>query len=172
MKLLFRNMLEYSRVVFMARRAPCRLLVVLITTLLILGSTSGCHSNDDSPKILYFPVQETPFTKVEPTLLLGILEGKLVLVNGYLRLERRFLFWNTSPSHLVIWPFGYSWMTENNQIWILNEKSEKIARVGNCVKIGGGEIGVSPDSLKGSTGEDPPKGTTGPFWLMSEILSD
>ncbi len=99
---------------------------------------------------------------------MALIEGKLVLEDGCLRVQNKFLFWQRY-SDLVIWRFGYTWKAEDSEIWILNEKSEKVAKVGDSVKMAGGAL--SSDAVESATGKEPPLGIEGPFWLMGDIKS-
>lgn len=130
--------------------------LILLSLMLLLGLATACRSNNSS-KITYFPIQIAPAPKDQPQLLFTLLQGKLVLENGCLQIY----------SMPIIWRYGYSWLSEENIVWVLNDKHEKVAKNGDYVKMGGGAIAA--DSVRSITGDEPPKGITGQFWLMSSI---
>jgi hypothetical protein len=102
----------------------------------------------------YFPVQ----TEKPETYLLALLPGKLVMdKDGYLRIGNA----------LVLWPYGYSFSIEGKDIWILDDKGAKVARVGDEVKIGGGFIPDNVVPMK--IGHSLPAGCEGPFWLAAPM---
>jgi hypothetical protein len=97
----------------------------------------------------YFPVQK----EFQTTVLTSLIQGKLVLNNGYLRVY----------DELIIWPYGYSLKTEGKEMWVINEKGQPAARVGDEVGIGGGEIPA--DFAEEKIGHPLPEGCEGPYWL-------
>ena len=128
--------------------------MLLMTVVTIPVLAVGCANSNNSPEpALYFPVQKEPQTVV----LEALLSGKLVVDDGYLRVN----------GHLILWPHGYSWQAENNEIWILNDEGQKVARVGESVRLGGG---VMPTSIaEEKIGQKLPDGIKGPFWLMGIV---
>ncbi len=142
----------------------------LLSILVIIPSLAiGCtgNSNNAAQADLYFPVQKEPATIV----LTSLVSGRLVVDNGYLRVSYRLggLF-PLSRGSMIIWPHGYSWKAENNEIWILDDKGQKVLRVGDSVKLGGGEIPAS--FAEQLIGQKLPVGIEGPFWLAADIVSD
>lgn len=106
---------------------------------------------------LYFPVQKEPQT----SFLLALLPpGKLVADNGYLRVK----------GYLIIWPYGYSLKAEKNEIWVVNDKGQPVARVGDEVRFGGGELPAYfvPQKIA----QELPIGIEGPFWELGGIHND
>jgi len=89
----------------------------------------------------------------------ALLQGKLVIdESGYLRIH----------DTLIIWPYHYSFISEGSDIWITNEKAEKIIKVGDPVKIGGGEY---PEQyVSQAIGQSLPDDCKGPFWLAGQIM--
>jgi hypothetical protein len=80
----------------------------------------------------YFPVQKEP----ADVIMLLLVRGELILDNGYLRVSGK----SGYKGDLIIWPYGYSWKIEGKEIWIIDDKGQAVARVGDWVKMGGGEI--------------------------------
>jgi hypothetical protein len=150
------------RRVFGPRISIAGILIILSLAAFISGALTGCVSKNNPPKIAYFPIQKEPQTQ----LLLASIEGNLNLVDGNLRVVYKFLLWQRS-SYSIIWPYGYSWVSQDNAILVLDKTGKTVAKVGDYVKCGGGNI--SPDVVKIYTGQEPPPGTKGPFWLLSEI---
>lgn len=134
-----------------------KLLAVMSMLVVMPGLAVGCADSSNSRQpVQYFPVQKEPAQAV----LLSLVSGKLVVDNGYLRVS----------GDLIIWPYGYSWKTEKKEIWILDDRGEKVMRVGDSVRIGGGEIPASFAEEK--MGQKLPAGVKGPFWLMGEIVTE
>jgi hypothetical protein len=102
----------------------------------------------------YFPVQAE-----EPrAYMLVLLPGKLVMdKDGYLRVN----------DALVLWPYGYSLITEGDDIWILTGKGVKAFRVGDNITLGGGFIPDEYVAMK--IGHALPEGCTGSFFLANPI---
>jgi hypothetical protein len=125
-------------------------LVVLAAVLLALA---GCRSAAP-PTVSYFPVQKEP----AEIILLASLPGELVLdEDGYLR----------AGDNIILWPYGYSYEVRDGEIWIIDEAGRDAARVGDSVRIEGGQIPA--DFAEEKLGYPLPEGCTGPFWLAGEI---
>ena len=124
----------------------------LFTLLIVSLILYACSSNSPA-SVTYFPVQK----QVEPIAMEVLLTGKLIQDNGYLRISEE----------LIIWPYGYSLKTEDNDIWVIDDKDQTVARVGDTVKIGGGEIpGYWAEEI---IGHPLPAGCEGPYWLAGHI---
>jgi len=83
--------------------------------------------------------------------------GELVLEDGYLRVN----------GTLIIWQPDYFVHNNEGTIEILDRNGEVVARVGEEVYMGGGEI--KPIGLINSLIKEPlPQGCEGPFWLQGE----
>jgi hypothetical protein len=94
----------------------------------------------------------------------ALLVGELVVKDGCLRIQAE----NSSESHLVFWQTDYFLTDNNGTIEILNREGQVVARVGEPIQMGGGEIteAVSDDQLQGPL----PTACSGPYWLMGEIV--
>ena len=134
-----------------------KLLAALGILLVIPGLAIGCNANSTpSPQsVLRFPAQK----EVAGQAMAALLSGKLVIKNGYLRVN----------DNLILWPYGYSPKLENNQIFVLNDKAQPVAQVGDSVRVGGGVISASFAEEK--IGQKLPDGIDGPFWLMGDIVT-
>ena len=125
-----------------------------------LASTSPL---DPSSPVTFFPVQKAGYeTLAYPA---ALAQGQLVLENGYLRFKATPLpvSAESSPGDLTIWPPYSSLDVKDNTIQILNKQGQIIARVGDTVKIGGGQ--VPPEIVYKYTGQWPPENCVGPYWL-------
>lgn len=129
-------------------------LATLVTIQIFTISCNGNSNNIIQPQ-LYFPVQKEPQTAV----LTALLPGELVADNGYLRVA----------GNLILWPHGYSLKTEGQDIWVINDKGQPAAKVGDWIKIGGGVVSTS---YAEQILEHPlPEGCEGPYWLAAEIVN-
>jgi|WetSurMetagenome_2_1015567.scaffolds.fasta_scaffold68074_1 hypothetical protein len=104
----------------------------------------------------YFPVQK----EAAKTMMAALLPGELVLNNGYLYVS----------GNLIIWPYGYSLKIDGKDMFIIDDKGSQIARVGDQVKIGGGEIPAS--SVEEIIGQPLPPDFNGTYWLAGDIVRD
>jgi hypothetical protein len=73
---------------------------------------------------------------------------------------------------LVVWPPGYSMRVEDGEIQIVRGGGQTIARVGDNVRMGGGQIATSTGS-HGMYEEflNIPEKCTGPLWIVGEVVS-
>jgi hypothetical protein len=131
--------------------------ISLLIALVMLGITiAACGQGTTPDNPAFFPVQREVATAVPEVLLQGV----LTLDGGFLRIGRA----------LILWPYGYFWKTEGNQIQIINGKDEVVARVGEWTKMGGGEIpGYWAEEI---IGQPLPAGCEGPYWFAGQIKPD
>jgi hypothetical protein len=102
----------------------------------------------------YFPVQK----EFHETVLAAMMTGELKLdESGYLRLY----------DALIIWPHGFSCVFEGKTILIVDAKSQVVAKVGDVIKIGGGEVPLN--YAQEALGQSLPKNCQGPYWLTGEF---
>jgi hypothetical protein len=94
----------------------------------------------------------------------ALLVGELVVMDGCLRVQVE----NSPESHLIFWQTDYFLNDNEGQLEILNRESDVVARVGEPIQLGGGEIPapVDDDQLQAPL----PAACTGPYWLMGEIV--
>lgn len=139
-------------------------LLILIFPLAIFGcnsnsteqpSTTMTSSTTEKPHtVSYFPVQ-----KEDPGIyMLVLLQGKLEIdENGYLRVG----------GNLILWPYGYSYKVEGDDILIIDERGNLAARVGEDIKGGGGEI---PEWVVDEKLVQPlPQKDIGPYFLAAPL---
>jgi hypothetical protein len=143
-----------ARLIQRQRSKACAL---ISGTLMIVLIGVGCSANPNNTRqsVHYLPVQKEPGAD----LLTALLDGKIVLDDGYLRVQAE------PHSYLIIWPYGFSWQDKDNEIWILNDKGRAVVEVGDSVTMGGGSIPQSFAEQK--IGETLPAGVQGPFWLAN-----
>jgi len=124
---------------------------------------------DNSSNILlsipYFPIQKAGLARMD-----SLLEGRLELDdNGCLRVNDNF------SNYLIIWPYGFSLRTEGEEIQIIDEKGQIFARVGDVIKIGGGEIPgeEARELIEESIVEQPlPDDCQGPYWVTGDWVTE
>jgi len=142
-----------------------RLFLVLPITLLSI-SAINCSSNsaNNSARVSFFPVQMAEHAKGPyPS---ALATGILVLDGGRLRLE----YQGTGYSNLLIWPYGYSQYIEGEEIRIVNIEGKTVARVGDIIKVGGGEVPIV--IVEKYIGKTLPEKCPGPYWLVSKVVID
>ena len=146
---------KYKALIFL-----CILAIVLITAI----ACSDNSTNNSSPAPC-FPVQKAGLDEMES---LG--GGKLELDNGCLRMDK----------YLLIWPHGFSLRTEGEEILVIDDGGQVVARVGDKITVGGGEITDSSFNVPGKTakefieesiiGQPLPDDCTGPYWIVGETV--
>jgi len=121
----------------------------------------GCH--DNTPSLTpFFPVQKSGLDQM-----LALAEGKLVLDNGYLRLKPLIFF---GDSYLLIWPHGFSLLTEGEEIQVIDSDRQVVASVGDRIKVGGGE--VPAEIVEKYIGQPLPDNCPGLYWIVSEVVDN
>jgi hypothetical protein len=104
------------------------LILFLFILFIILCTTFACKDNSttNSSSASSFPVQKAGLSKME-----SLMEGRLEMDdNGCLRVD----------NYLIIWPHGFLLRTEGEVIQIIDENGQIFARIGDVIKIGGGEF--------------------------------
>jgi hypothetical protein len=86
---------------------------------------------------------------------------ELVLDEGCLRM-------GSADGDLIIWPPGFSLTTEDNGVQILNKAGEIVARVGEKVRMGGGQISY-PSQLGEYVLRHLPPSCPGPYWVVGSV---
>ena len=87
------------------------------------------------------------------------LVGELVLENGCLRLG----------NDLLVWPHGFSVITEDRVTQIIDNNGQPIIRVGDKIKLGGGEM--PSEHLAQYSADLPSDRCSGPYWIVGEVLT-
>jgi hypothetical protein len=81
---------------------------------------------------------------------------------------------------VVVWPHGYSLRREGNEVLVLNSRGEVVAKVGEEVRMGGGQItqeeaGPMLEAARRNFEEEReelgvPDGCRGPLWVSSGVV--
>jgi antitoxin component of RelBE/YafQ-DinJ toxin-antitoxin module len=95
----------------------------------------------------------------------ALIEGTLVVKDGCLRVVNG----EGDSGHLVIWQTDYFVNNNAGVIEILDRDGDVVARVGETIRMGGGEISMT-DELKRQLREPLSKQCAGPYWLMGDIV--
>lgn len=73
---------------------------------------------------------------------------------------------------LIVWPPGYSMQTEGVKVHIVKEDGETLARVGDMVELGGGQIPAHPGVREMYEKHlEIPQKCTGPLWIVGQVVS-
>lgn len=73
----------------------------------------------------------------------ALFEGTLTLADGCLRLRD-----GAGEGYAAIWPFGFSFRAEGDEIAILDREGKHVVQVGERILVGGGELpGVTAEEL-------------------------
>lgn len=137
---------------------------IMIAFLMIV---TGCNSSVDiNESDIYFPVPEEAVEAYPDALT----QGKLTFDGKYLLLRRHFLIFIRTDI-LLIWPYGYSLDVKDGKIQVLDEGGRVVARVGDSIKVGGGET-TKEVVEENFIGKPLPDDCEGPYWLVSELIND
>lgn len=97
----------------------------------------------------------------------ALLSGTLIVQDGCLRVAES----EGGGNHLVIWQTDYFMNDNEGIIEIWDRNGEVAARVGDEIRMGGGEVTLT-EKLKQQLNEVLPERCIGPYWLMGELVSD
>lgn len=128
---------------------------------------------------LYQPLGENPPFPVTPdpsislpqlrtrsgSFMTALMQGELIVQNGCLRVRPE----GSAQSHLIIWQPDYFLHKNGNAREILDRSGRVVARVGEPIWIGGGEIPVTSE-LQQQLRSPIPQTCEGPYWLMGDIV--
>jgi hypothetical protein len=164
------------RIAVIAIASGITIILILIFTLLFLttihttttisviqnNSLKGISLNGNtSISAPFFPVANNQ-SEFSMTALLG---GELVLEDGCLRVK------NGHDNYLIVWPHGFSLSTEGGVIQVIDDTGQPIARVGDRVKIGGGECVKPCKHIAIYSTELPSDRCSGPYWIVGEVIA-
>jgi hypothetical protein len=132
------------------------ILVFISLMLVLLLMMPRCYSDEsDTP---YFPVLRGEVGME------SLAKGTLIFEDGYLRLSST----DSDDRYLIIWPHGYSLNMEEDEIKILDEDGQVVAKVGDTISVGGGEMGwINVLWVKGGF---LPFNCDGPYWISSKVI--
>lgn len=133
------------------------LLVVLIFSLGMMSCQRSNTNTDIDTVILLFPQQ----LEANPDSMEALLEGRLVLVSGCLRVQD-----SDNNNYLLIWPQGFSPYTEDGGVQVKDATGQTVVQVGDNVKVTGGEISSAQiDNYAKNLSND----CTAPYWIVASI---
>jgi hypothetical protein len=111
----------------------------------------------------FFPVLKAP----EQFSFESLAVGRLSLKDNSLRLTPS-LF--PGDGLLLIWPYGYTLKIEGSEVNVVDDTGLVVAKVGEIIKIGGGEITL--ERAEQYLGISLSGNYTGPYWRVSEVIKD
>lgn len=131
----------------------------IIISILISGCVEGPQQKDNSANTSssapLFPTQKDP----NPDVMRALLIGELVLEDGCLRVD----------GYLLVWPHGFSIITKDEVIQVIDDNSQPIARVGDKLNVGGGECAKPCKFIAKTSAQLPSDRCPGPYWIVGEI---
>ena len=101
------------------------------------------------------------------TFMEALLVGELVVKDGCLRVSAGY----SDRGHLIIWQPDYFLNNNEGVVEILDRNGEAVARVGEEIRMGGGEVALT-ENLKRQLREPLPEQCEGPYWLMGQLVSN
>jgi hypothetical protein len=103
----------------------------------------------------------------EPTRLLSFVVGKLVKVDGCLRVHSKY----SGTSYLLAWPPDFTVNIENDTVQIIKRDGEEVVlRIGGMVRVSGGEV-KSTNYLSEEVRQKLPPHCRGPYWVVGIEIS-
>ena len=148
-------------------------LIFLCMLAAVLSAAVACNDNSTSissstsSSTPFFPVQKAGLSRME-----ALLEGRLELDNGCLRVK--YSDGNYLGNYLLIWPHGFSLHTKGEEIQVIDINGQIVARVGDKITVGGGEIPGegAKELIEESIVDQPlPDNCTGPYWIVSNVIN-
>jgi heat shock protein HslJ len=130
--------------------------------ILLIGfalSVVGCTVLEKTPEN---EAMLTPMPRVVVTRMAALYVGPLTMVDGCLRLGKG------EAGNLVVWPPDFEVSIENDTIWVLYDDHKVEVRLGQVVRLGGGEV-KSIEAFDERTRQGIPAGCPGPYWLVGSI---
>lgn len=134
-----------------------RLLVLLMGFAL---SVVGCAVSEKTPENDEPTPMPAPMVVVTRMTALRI--EPLTMVDGCLRIG------DSEASNLVVWPPDFEVSIENDTIRVLYDDHEVEVRLGQVIRLGGGEV-KSLEVFDERTRQQIPAGCPGPYWLVGSI---
>ena len=69
---------------------------------------------------------------------------------------------------LPIWPHGFTYLSDEDRIKVVDDEGEVVAEEGSSVSMGGGMAGQSRDSRLPPQLRAEVKGCEGPYWIVGQ----
>ncbi len=136
-----------------------RILGLLVLLIGFTLSVVGCAVSEKTPEN---KATLTPMPRVVVTRMTALYIGPLTMVDGCLRLGEG------EAGNLVVWPPDFEVSIENDTIWVLYDDHKVEVRLGQVVRLGGGEV-KSIEAFDERTRQQIPTGCPGPYWLVGSI---
>ena len=173
-------LLQNPGIRWVVMKSTIRKTVWLILVAMLLATTA-CNSANDSTTMqpdenvpsedskpttisannlpYFFPQQEA--VDGEREVMTAEIFGTLVVVDDCIRVNDN----ESGTSYLLVWPSDFTLITDNDTIQILNGYDEIVARVGDKVRIDGGEI-KSLSFFNESMQKKLPPNCLAPYWIV------
>lgn len=90
-------------------------------------------------------------------------EGTLTLTEGCLRVQS-----DTNEGYTPIWPFEYGFEVQGGSGSVLGREGQVLARVGDYIRVGGGEGPLSAEALEEVVATGPVR-CAGPYWYVASV---
>ena len=135
-------------------------LAALLTAAILLAGCDADEANTtpDAPSIkLVFPTQPEPAGFAEEAGLQGLLTR---------RSDCLYVTGETGSRVLPIWPYGFSYETENGDVFVVDEEGHRLGRVGYRIEMGGGFHGASRMDYLREVAE----GCRGPYFVVGNVI--
>lgn len=154
-----------------------------VTLLIMAAACTSSPSSTPLPSEIYAPSQDriqTPsspgsqpifFPQQEPVegereTMSAETFGTLVVIDGCIRVNHD----ESDTSWLLIWPPDFTLDTANDPIQILDEAGNVVVRVGDKVRVGGGEV-LSPTFFDEKMKQQLPPNCLAPYWIVGDKVS-
>lgn len=131
----------------------------LLSALCLLAAVAGCAVPGQGSLRVYF-LSERENDRPDMT---ALFEGNLALENGCLRLQN-----GEGEGYAAVWPFGFSFQSGGGEVVVLNREQERVAKVGERILVGGGEMpGVRAEELTPYV--EQPVRCGGTYWSVASV---
>lgn len=131
-------------------------LIIVLALVVLLIIPVACKGSVE----VYFPMQSnSSLDQMDAEL-----EGNLELVDSWLRLQ------SADGDYVLVWPDGFSVRGEDKEIQVLDSLGQVVAVVGEALTVGGGES--TRETVESYIGIPLPADAEGPYWIVSEVISD
>jgi len=101
------------------------------------------------------------------TFMTALLAGTLVVKDGCLRASAG----DGDEGYLIIWQTDYFLNNREGVIEVLDRNGQVVVRVGEEIRMGGGEVPLTAD-LERALRAPLPEQCDGPYWLMGEVMDE
>lgn len=139
------------------------LLIMITVTLTLSACVSSRENVPSSTDSIVFPRQEE--LEGERAVMEAEIYGTLVLNDDCIRIKSS----ESDTSYLLIWPPSFKLVSENNVITILNRDGEGVVKVGDRVRLSGGEV-KSQSMLDVYVQEQMQTKCPGPYWVIGDEI--